>query len=387
MSRKAQAKKFWQFRNAANDPSIGELYLYGEISDATWWGDEVTPKQFIEDLKSLGDIKTLNVYINSYGGDVFAAHAIHSQLKRHKAKVNVYIDGVAASAASIIAMAGDTIYMPANAMMMVHHPLSGMLGYFYARELRQIADELDKIAESIIAAYMEKTTLDREAILEVMNGDDGEGTWMTAQEAVDLGFADEIEERKNVAASLIGNILNVNGMELDISKFKNFPRDKFRAVAQHQAQTHSKPVEVKNQKKEDKPMEIKNTDDLRKAYPELVAQVEAEAREAGAQEERERIKAIEEIANNIDPALVKKAKFEEPKDAKELAFEALKADRMKAKNYLEEVKEDSVTSGVNDIGAAPVEAQAGEEKPKSFEDKFKTIAARLDAKRRGFKVE
>lgn len=387
MSRKAQAKKFWQIRNATDDPNVGELYLYGEISDATWWGDEVTPKQFIEDLKSLGDIKTLNVYINSYGGDVFAAHAIHSQLKRHKAAVKVYIDGVAASAASIIAMAGDTIHMPANAMMMVHHPLSGMLGYFYARELRQIADELDKIAESIIAAYMEKTTLDREAILEVMNGDDGEGTWMTAQEAVDLGFADEIEERKNVAASLLGDILNVNGVEFDISQFKNFPRDKFRAVAvaQHQAQAQPKPVE--NKPKEDKPMEIKNIDDLRNAYPDLVAQVEAAARNEGAQAERERIKSIEDIAKNIDPALVKKAKFEEPKDAKELAFEALKADQMKAKNYLEEVKDDSVSSGVNDIGAAPVEAQAGEEKPKNLTEKFKNIAAKLDAKKRGIEVK
>src|SRR5690554_4888276 len=111
VSRKAQSKKFWRFKNATGDDGVGELYLYGEISDTTWWGDEVTPKQFITDLKSLGDIRTLNVYINSYGGDVFAGHAIHSQLKRHKATINVYIDGVAASAASIIAMAGDTIFM------------------------------------------------------------------------------------------------------------------------------------------------------------------------------------------------------------------------------------------------------------------------------------
>lgn len=134
-------------------------------------------------------------------------------------------------------------------------------------------------------------------------------------------------------------------------------------------------------------MEIKNIDDLRNAYPDLVAQVEAAARNEGAQAERERIKSIEDIAKNIDPALVKKAKFEEPKDAKELAFEALKADQMKAKNYLEEVKDDSVSSGVNDIGAAPVEAQAGEEKPKNLTEKFKNIAAKLDAKKRGIEVK
>ena len=135
-------------------------------------------------------------------------------------------------------------------------------------------------------------------------------------------------------------------------------------------------------------MEIKNTDDLRKAYPELVAQVEAEARETGAQEERERIKGIEEIAKNIDPALVRKAKFEEPKDAKELAFEAMKADGIKAQTYLDEVKDDSNASGVNEVGAAPVVVgQAGEDKPKTFDDKFKAAAAKLDARRRGLKTE
>lgn len=134
-------------------------------------------------------------------------------------------------------------------------------------------------------------------------------------------------------------------------------------------------------------MEIKNTDDLRKAYPELVAQVEAAARDEGAKAERERIKAIEEIAKNIDPALVQKAKYEEPKDAKELAFEALKADARKAQDYLKDLQNDMENAGVNKVSAAPVEGQAGEEKPKNLDEKFKSVVAKLDAKRRGFKVE
>src|SRR5690606_26641117 len=96
-------RKFWQFRAAADDPKVGELLLYGEISDFTWWGDEVTPRQFREDLEALGDIDELRVYINSPGGDVFAGQAILSTLKRHKARKVVYIDGLAASAASVVA--------------------------------------------------------------------------------------------------------------------------------------------------------------------------------------------------------------------------------------------------------------------------------------------
>src|SRR5690554_544642 len=130
------------------DDKTGELILYGEISDYTWWGDEVTPKQFKEDLDALGDIDILNVYINSPGGDVFAGQAIYSMLKRHKAYVNVFIDGIAASIASLIAMAGDKVIMPANAMMMIHNPWVFATGN--ANDLRKIADDLDKIRDSMI---------------------------------------------------------------------------------------------------------------------------------------------------------------------------------------------------------------------------------------------
>ena len=103
-------KKFWNFiKNEAGD---GELTLYGEISDVTWWGDEITPQQFKKDLDDLGDISNLNIYINSPGGDVFAGQTIYSILKRSQAHITVYIDGLAASIASIVAMAGDEVIMP-----------------------------------------------------------------------------------------------------------------------------------------------------------------------------------------------------------------------------------------------------------------------------------
>lgn len=187
-------KKFWNMNKIKNNE--GELLIYGPISDESWWGDEVTPKQFKEDLDALGDIDTLNIYINSSGGDVFAGQAIYSIISRHKAQKIVYIDGLAASIASIIAMAGDLVVMPKNAMMMIHNPWTIAMGN--AQDFRKLADDLDKIRESLIAAYQGKSNLDREKIIELMDAE----TWLTADEALEYGLVDEVEKEKQLAASI-----------------------------------------------------------------------------------------------------------------------------------------------------------------------------------------
>lgn len=215
----SKGKKFWKF-NAKENSDEGELLLYGDISDSTWWGDEITPKNFKEELDSLGDIKTLNVYINSGGGDVFAGQAIYSMLKRYSATVNVYVDGLAASIASIIAMAGDNVKMPKNAMLMVHNPWSFGMGN--ANDFRKLADDLDKVRESMISVYEDKTGMEKESIVELLNAE----TWMTAEEALEFGFADEIEEEKQVAASLNNRIFAINGLKVDITKYKNLQINK-----------------------------------------------------------------------------------------------------------------------------------------------------------------
>lgn len=210
--------KFWKFQAKADTESTGELTLYGFISESSWWGDEVTPKQFKKDLDALGDIKTLNIMINSGGGDVFAAQAIHSMLRRHPANKVVYIDGLAASAATLVAMAGDTIYIPKNAMMMVHNPMT--FAYGNAEELTKMVETLNQVRESMVATYVEKTGLEREKVIEYLDAE----TWMTAEEAVEYGFADELEEEKQIAASLSGKILALNGQEFDLTRFKNPPK-------------------------------------------------------------------------------------------------------------------------------------------------------------------
>ena len=208
MEKLKKKKKFWNLRNL--DDGSGELTLYGEISNETWYGDEVTPQMFKSDLDNLGDIDTLNIYINSPGGDVFAGQTIYSILKRHKADKNVYIDGLAASIASVIAMAGNTIFMPKNAMMMIHNPWTVAAGN--ANEFRKLADDLDKIRESLISAYEDRTMLNREEIIEIMDKE----TWLTAKECEEYGLCDVVEEEKMLAACVDLSLLKA---------YKNTPRD------------------------------------------------------------------------------------------------------------------------------------------------------------------
>lgn len=215
-------RKFWEFRAAgADEPKTGELLLYGPIGSDDgmgWLFDDVTPKTFHDELTALGDVNEIRVMINSPGGDVFAGQAIHSMLVRHPAAVTVLVDGLAASIASIVAMAGDTVVMPKNAMMMVHNPWTVALGD--AREFRKLADTLDGIRDAMIAAYADKTGKSRAELLPILNAE----TWMTAQEAVDMGFADQIEEKKAVAASLVRpGVLAVNGREFDLGHYRNAP--------------------------------------------------------------------------------------------------------------------------------------------------------------------
>lgn len=232
-----KGKKFWKFQ--AKEDGVGELFLYGEISSYSWWGDEVTPKQFKADLDALGDVTQINVYINSEGGDVFAGQAIYSMLKRHSATINVYVDGLAASIASVIAMAGDTVYMPKNAMMMVHNPWTIAMGT--AEDFRKLADDMDKIRESIITVYKDKSGMEENKIIELMDAE----TWMTAEEAVEYGFADEIEEDKQIAASLKAGVLMMNGQQFDLSRFKNPPK-------QFAASVITPPDEKPEEEKQDK---------------------------------------------------------------------------------------------------------------------------------------
>ena len=146
------SKPFWKFQNVAGGRA--ELLLYGDISDSTWWGDEVTPKQFAEDLDKLGAVSEITVRINSGGGDVFAAQTIGNLLEQHPANVVARIDGLCASSATIVACHCDRVVAANDSTYMVHPVRLGLLGYYDATTMQQYLNALDTIKENIILSLI-----------------------------------------------------------------------------------------------------------------------------------------------------------------------------------------------------------------------------------------
>jgi len=189
--------KWYQIR-AAVKPKTADIHIFGDIGES-WWTDEtVTAKQFVQDLEKLVDVDTLNIRINSYGGAVSDGLAIYNALRRHPAAKAVTIEGVAVSIASLIAMAGDTVDMPANSLLMIHAPWSHIAGN--SAELRTEADVLDRHARAMASSYTRKTGKSEADMLALLT--DGADHWYTAQEALDAGFADTVSDALQAAASI-----------------------------------------------------------------------------------------------------------------------------------------------------------------------------------------
>ena len=181
--------KFWKWIKNELSPEERELRIDGVIASESWFDDDITPKMFREELNAgSGDIK---VWINSYGGDVFAASQIYTMLKEYNGKVSVCIDGIAASAASVIAMAGDIVSLAPTAVIMIHDPMTFAAGN--TEEFKAAIKMLEEIKESIINAYEIKTKLPRDKISKMMSAE----TWLDAKKAVELGFADKILYTEN----------------------------------------------------------------------------------------------------------------------------------------------------------------------------------------------
>lgn len=191
-------RKFWNWvKNDAEEERT--LVLNGEISDETWYGDEVTPKLFEKELNA--GTGNITVWINSPGGCMFAAAQIYNMLMEYKGDVTVKIDALAASAASVIAMAGTKVLMSPVSLMMIHNPMTIAIGD--SREMQKAGEVLDEVKESILNAYEIKTGLNRTKLSHLMDGE----SWFNAKKAVELGFADGIlgdTEKTNDMAGGIG---------------------------------------------------------------------------------------------------------------------------------------------------------------------------------------
>lgn len=264
-----------------------EILLYGEIG-TSWW-QSVNTKQIREELSEFDDVDEIVLRIDSPGGGVFAGIGLYSYLKDHKAKVKVYIDGMCGSIATVIAMAGDEVYMNNGAQFMIHNPWTVAMGE--AKELRHDAEVLEGLKNSIINTYMTKCKLSKEELVKAMD----KTTYYQADQALEAGFITEIThivDAKNCAT-------NANEWDMSYSKYEN--RNK-----QENNQTQIK----------EKNMTI---DELKNSHPEVYNQVLV----LGQNTERERIKALDGLAekvNNKGMEILNKAKYENVETADKIAM-------------------------------------------------------------------
>ena len=351
-----KAKKFWQFRNQTEESA--ELLLYGDISDTSWWGDEVTPKQFADELNALGGINEITVRINSGGGDVFAATAIGNMLEQHKASVTAKIDGLCASAATIVACHCSKVVAANDSTYMIHPVKMGLFGYADAVTLQQYIDALGAIRDNIISLYAKKTGRDKDEVAEQMDNT----SWFTGAEAKENGFVDELIDDTEDEETVIenrGGLLFVNSIRTHIpfNDAPKFVQDNLAAAPAADCVVNTNPVNKAPEKpknpKEVKNMEIKTVDDLRRAYPELVGAIEAAAAETAAANERQRIRDIEEMCLSGSEDFANEAKFEKPISAADYAMQAVKnakqTESAKKQAYLDGVKKDVAESGMENV--------------------------------------
>ena len=316
--------KFWNVMKNEEEKSA-ELILYGSIGHDEDW-DDISDKAFKRDIENLGDVENITLHINSPGGSVFSAIAIANTLKNHKAKVTANIDGIAASAATIITSACDIVRMPKNAHFMIHNPMT--FAYGNNQDMEKTLNMLNKVKDSIIETYLYKSNTDKETLSELMN----EETWMDAETAKGYGFIDEIINEE-IEEEIIENKLIINNMAFDISKYKNFKVGKINKL--------QNPIVANNFENNNKEEEKMTLEEVKNKFPELYDQVFNEGKEAGINKENERMKAIDEMKISNYPELVENAKYTEKVEASELAMKVLKKQNEEKAEKLEGLKNES----------------------------------------------
>ena len=353
--------KFWKFRNAAD--GSGELLLYGNIAgEKSWYSDDVTPKQFAEDLAGLGTVSNITVRINSGGGDVFAAVEIGNLLEQHPANVTARIGGVCASAATIIACHCNKVIAANDSTYMVH-PVSMYCGYANAADLQKYLEALATIKENIISLYAKKTGRTKDEVTAWMDAE----SWWTGPQAKENGFVDELtDEESGATYENRGGVLFVNSVSMGakFDKAPEFVRNRVKRVVDikppakaQDNQPAGQPGKQQEVQDMDPKDSIKTADDLRKAYPTLVDQIEqaavAAATEAATNAERARIQSIEDMALPGSEKLAAEAKFTKPMSAEDFAKAMVKNAKTQGATYLAQVQKDAEGSGVNNVTNTP----------------------------------
>lgn len=362
-----------------------EINLYGEVVQShpvDWWTGEKVPGNYIaldEILQELDELNTkdnITVHIHSVGGDFYAGLAIYNRLRNLKASITTVNDGLAASAGSLIFMAGDKgkrkVHAASN--LMIHGVLTLLWGYYNAQDLKAEIKTIESHNKAAVAAYMEATGLEQDVIKAAMSKD----TYMTGQEAVEAGWADEVitddDGSLTMKLSPDKSCVFVNGYTVAARCLGKLPANIQQMTADEwtEMSTQKNGVEPHNHSAQPAPqvgdnthsddggieMEIKNMEDLRNAHPDLVSEIEsaaqATATQNAVQAERTRLAEIDEIAGTIsDPQMVHDAKFgENPMTAEKLLLAAAKAGKLVGNGTVNQMRKDAVNSGANAVTGA-----------------------------------
>ena len=386
------------FAVAVNEKEeTAEIKMYGNVVKSrpvNWWTDEPIEGDFIigsevvKKLEGLGNCKKLNIRLNSLGGDVHEAILIYNRLRemsKNGTEITCSVDGVAMSAGSMIMSAADKVTVTSSSLVMVHRSLTLIHGWYNEDQLNTAADECRQYDRAIAAAYRRKTGKSEKELLDLMSAE----TYMTGEEAVEKGFADELlesESELNIAACADRNALRVNGEYFPLMGLKCPDNIPLEIAAIEPERSEDEGVAINNKSKNNKEVKIvaKNLTELRAENPELARAVEDEIRTACLQQgnnaveeaaqkaakeavdaERKRLAEIDEIAPLFGADLVNDAKFgDNPCTAAELAYRAAKADVKKGADYFNRMQKDTAESNVGQITSAAL--------PDDFESVVKT---------------
>ena len=332
---------FYKVTAQADATQPARLDLFGVIG-GSWWEDGFDEKSFKDAMSVVKETQPLDIYLNSPGGSVFAGIAILNLLKQHKGAIRIFVMGIAASAATLITSAPNArVIMPTGSMLMVHAPRLSTSS-MTAKQLKDAGVALEKVEESVKQIYVEKTGMKAEDVAEMISHE----TYMTAPEAVAKGFADEVDVTQKVTNSFEDNIVMLGGMPVQKNFFDNAPEDFLNKLNGNIAQTQKKSILNRNK-------EVAMTlEEIKAQHPELYKQIRDDGREEGLQagmtQERNRIKAIEEMALAGHEALVAKAKFDTGMTAEQLAVEMVKAEKAKTATMAKNRQQDAAE--LNNLG-------------------------------------
>lgn len=354
-------KKFWEFRNAAETGGTAELLLYGDISRTSWWGDEVTPQAFATDLATIPAMDDLTVRICSGGGDVWAAQAIGAMLENRLGTVTAQIEGICASAATIVASHCKVVKAAEDATYMIHPIKVNPNGFVDMEGLKQLMDALTVMRTNVLNQYAKKTGHTVEEVAAWMDAT----SWWTAAEAKENGFIDEITESNQTAkienrnGALFVNSIAVPGTFDDAPEFVR-NRAVVAPATTEGFVNNTDPAGKPDKNDGGNDMEFKNADELRNGCPDLVKEIVDEAHAEAQKQERDRLAAIDEIADAVPSDLVAEAKYgDKACSAEQLAYRAALDAKKKGHKLLDDTEDDADTSGANSVGGAAPDGVSG----------------------------